>query len=164
MITGDETWVLYVNHTRKGQWVDADAQPEPTPKASLHPKKVLMSIWWDVYGVVLWELLPTNVTITSALYCDQLQRLSHKLATHRLQHKKIAILHDNARPHTAKATWNKLVELGWEVLAHPPYSPDLAPSDYHLFRALKNFLRGKSYGDRKQLEGDLGQFFSLTLC
>jgi histone-lysine N-methyltransferase SETMAR len=91
VITGDETWVLYVNHTRKGQWVDADERPEPTPKADLHPKKVLMSIWWDVHGVVLWELLPTNVTITSALYCDQLQRLSLKVTTDRPQHKKIAI-------------------------------------------------------------------------
>jgi histone-lysine N-methyltransferase SETMAR len=27
-------------------------------------------------------------------------------------------------------------EFDWEILSHPPYSPDLAPSDYHLFRSL----------------------------
>jgi histone-lysine N-methyltransferase SETMAR len=36
-----------------------------------------------------------------------------------------------------------LEKFGWEVLDHPPYSPDLAPSDYHLFPKLKEFLGGK---------------------
>ncbi|EFN78228.1 Histone-lysine N-methyltransferase SETMAR, partial [Harpegnathos saltator] len=47
---------------------------------------------------------------------------------------------DNARPHTSIVTRQKFRELGWEVLMHPPYSPDLAPSDYHLFLSLQNFL------------------------
>lgn len=34
LITGDEKWCLYVNHTRKRKWVNADEEPEPTP----HPK------------------------------------------------------------------------------------------------------------------------------
>ncbi|GFV44298.1 histone-lysine N-methyltransferase SETMAR [Trichonephila clavipes] len=50
---------------------------------------------------------------------------------------------DNARPHTSVVTRQKLWELGWEVLMHPPYSPDLTPSDYHLFPALQNFLSDK---------------------
>jgi hypothetical protein len=36
-----------------------------------------------------------------------------------------------------------LEKFGWEVFDHPPYSPDLAPSDYHLFPKLKEFLGGK---------------------
>ena len=51
--------------------------------------------------------------------------------------RKGVIFHqDNARPHTPLATRKKLLELGWEVIPHPPYSPDLAPSDYHLFCSL----------------------------
>ena len=38
-------------------------------------------------------------------------------------------------PHTSLVTRKKLLKLGWEVMPHPPYSPDLAPSDYHLFRS-----------------------------
>jgi histone-lysine N-methyltransferase SETMAR len=39
----------------------------------------------------------------------------------------------------------KIDELGWEVLRHPPYSPDLAPSDFHLFGPLKDHMRGKHF-------------------
>jgi len=39
----------------------------------------------------------------------------------------------------------KIEELGWEVLVHTPYSPDLAPSNFHLFEPLKNHMRGKNF-------------------
>ncbi|GFT61092.1 histone-lysine N-methyltransferase SETMAR [Trichonephila clavipes] len=52
--------------------------------------------------------------------------------------------HDNARPHTAIVTQQKLNALGWEVLGHPPYTPDIAPSDYYLFRSLQNYLTEKN--------------------
>ncbi|GFY12705.1 transposase [Trichonephila clavipes] len=50
---------------------------------------------------------------------------------------------DNARPHTSGVTRQNLWELSWEALMHPPYSPDLASSDYHLFLAFQNFLSDK---------------------
>ena len=65
---------------------------------------------------------------------------------------QVHLLHDNARPHVASATRRQLEELGWITVPHPPYSPDLAPSDYHLFRALKNFLRGQSFADFDSLK------------
>ena len=49
-------------------------------------------------------------------------------------------------------TRQKLEEFGWEVLSHPPYSPDLAPSDYHLFRSLRNHLVKKQFDDQAQLK------------
>jgi len=51
-------------------------------------------------------------------------------------------LHDNAPAHQALATQKKLAYLGFQCLDHPPYSPDLAPSDYHLFPGLKKQLKG----------------------
>ena len=50
-------------------------------------------------------------------------------------------------PHVAKVVKKKLDELGWELLPHPPFSPDLAPSDYHLFLSLSNNLRGRTFKD-----------------
>ena len=54
--------------------------------------------------------------------------------------------------HTRHASQQKLRELGWEVLPHPPYSPDAAPSDYHLFRLLEHSLRGQSFTDQDEDE------------
>ena len=51
--------------------------------------------------------------------------------------KGVLFLHDNAPAHQALATQKKLAYLGFQYLDHPPCSPDLAPSDYHLFPGLK---------------------------
>jgi len=50
-------------------------------------------------------------------------------------------LHDNALAHRALATQKKLAYLGFQCLDHPPYSPVLVPSDYHLFPGLKKQLK-----------------------
>jgi hypothetical protein len=55
------------------------------------------------------------------------------------------LLHDNARPHTARATIDALEMLKFEVLSHPPYSLDLAPSDFHFFPRLKRDLKGTHF-------------------
>jgi len=52
------------------------------------------------------------------------------------------LLHD-ACPHTAAHTLETFKQLKWEAIEHPAYSPDLAPSDFHLFGQLKEALRGR---------------------
>ncbi|KZC08477.1 Histone-lysine N-methyltransferase SETMAR [Dufourea novaeangliae] len=54
----------------------------------------------------------------------------------------------------------KLLELGWEVMSHPPYSPDMAPSDYHLFRSMQNSWNGKTFTNDDDLKSHLVQFFA----
>jgi hypothetical protein len=51
-------------------------------------------------------------------------------------------------------------ELDWEILTHPPYSPDLAPTDCHLFRSLSNNLRGVSFNNGAELQNWLDEFFT----
>jgi len=55
------------------------------------------------------------------------------------------LLHDNARPRTARATIEALETLKFEVLSHLPYSPDLAPSYFHFFPHLKRDLKGTHF-------------------
>ncbi|GBP54769.1 Mariner Mos1 transposase [Eumeta japonica] len=64
----------------------------------------------------------------------------HALTLEVTQYDKIILLHDNARLHVAVPVKNYLKELDWEVLPHPPYSPDIAPSNYHLFRSMARAL------------------------
>jgi histone-lysine N-methyltransferase SETMAR len=76
--------------------------------------------------------------INSEVYCQQLDRVNECLkekGSHLVNRKEV-VFQDNARPHISKMTQQKIKELNWEILDHPPYSPDLASSDYHLFRSL----------------------------
>ena len=73
-----------------------------------------------------------------------------------LVNRKGVIFHyDNATPHTSLTTRQKLLRLSWEVMLHPPYSPDLAPLDYYLFRSLQNSLNGKSFNDEEAVKSHL---------
>jgi histone-lysine N-methyltransferase SETMAR len=66
--------------------------------------------------------------------------------------RQVLLHHDNARPHRARATQVRIQELQWELLEHPPYSLDLAPSDFHLFGSPKNCLGGKCVTDDKEVQ------------
>jgi histone-lysine N-methyltransferase SETMAR len=63
--------------------------------------------------------------------------------------------HDKPRPHTARAAQERIQELQWELLEHPPYSLDLASSDFHLFGLLKNHLGGKRFADDEEVETEV---------
>ena len=60
--------------------------------------------------------------------------------------------HYNARPHTSIRTMEAITSFGWTVIPHPPYSPDLAPSDYNLFGPMKEGLRGNRYGNYNEVK------------
>jgi len=102
----------------------------------------MLCIWWDQLGIVYYVLLKPNETIIEALYRIQLMRLSRALKEKRAhyysRHDKIILLYgmDNTRLHVAVPVKTYLETLKWKVLPHPPYSPDIAPSDYHLFRSM----------------------------
>jgi len=80
-------------------------------------------------------------SITGDRYRLQLIRLSRALREkwpeYEQRYDKVILLHDNARPHVAKVVKKYLETLKWDVLPHPPYSPDLALSDYWLFRRIQ---------------------------
>lgn len=163
LVTGDEKWIVYDNVVRKRSWRSSSEPPQTTSKAGLHPKKIMLSVWWDYKGIIYYELLPSDRTIDSTVYCSQLTKLNQAIRSKRPElanRKGVVFHHDNARPHTSLTTRNKLLRLGWDVLPHPPYSPDLAPSDYHLFRSLQNSLNGKNFANNEAVKTQLDQFFA----
>jgi histone-lysine N-methyltransferase SETMAR len=77
-----------------------------------------------------------------------------------LTRKGVVLLHGNAKPHVAKVTRETIIRLGWETLVHPPYSPDIAPSDYHLSHSLDNHLRGRQFRTLDDVKTALVGFFA----
>jgi len=106
--------------------------------------KVMGIVFWDAEGLILAEFLEPGQTITAARYVQTLHKLRRALRDKCLG-QNIIVLHDNARPHAARLTSEAIAKMGWEVLPQPSYSPDMAPSDYHLFGFVKDQLHTQCY-------------------
>lgn len=162
IVTSDEKWILYENPDRHGQWLSKGEIPIPTPRRPIHGKKCMLCVWWDWKGIVYWEVLDYGQTVDSNYYCQQLDRLADALLHTRsalVNRQGVILLHDNAKPHTSKVTQQKIRKLGYEVLPHPAYSPDISPSDYYLFRSLQHFLKGKRFVNNDEVKSSLQSFF-----
>ncbi|GFV45079.1 HTH_48 domain-containing protein [Trichonephila clavipes] len=73
----------------------------------------------------------------------------------------VVLLHDNARLHTARRTITVLTEFEWELFDPPPYSPDPASSDFHVFLHLKKFLSSsESFSNDGELKKSVTRWFS----
>ena len=109
-----------------------------------------------VRGIVYFELLRPGQTVTADVYQQQLNNLNRALNEKRpilsIKIRQVLLLHDNARPHKAKIVQEKIKELKWKVLLHPAYSPDIAPSEYDLFRSLKNNLHEQQFTEFEEVE------------
>ncbi|XP_035218054.1 histone-lysine N-methyltransferase SETMAR-like [Stegodyphus dumicola] len=73
VLTSDENWVQY-DTPRSSRLSLRDPVPH-TARPSLHPRKIMLCIWWTSRQVVHYELLPVGQTITAGLYSQQLERV-----------------------------------------------------------------------------------------
>jgi len=115
--------------------------------------RVLASIFWYQDGILLIDYLPKDQNINAEHYSSLLVQLKDILKEKRRWKftKAVLFLQDNDPAHRALATQKKLAYLGFQCLDHPPYSPDLAPSDYHLFPGLKKQLKGRHFSSEAEV-------------
>jgi histone-lysine N-methyltransferase SETMAR len=121
------------NKEQSKQWMHTHSQNKPKKfKQTLSARNLIATVFWDRKGVLTVQ---HGSNMASEVYCETLKEL------HRAIHNKrsgmltygVVLLHDSERPHTAARTRVLLEHFYWELFDHPPYSPDLAPSNYHLF-------------------------------
>ncbi|UYV72795.1 hypothetical protein LAZ67_10000753 [Cordylochernes scorpioides] len=137
IVTGDETWVHYTTPETKEQskqWKHTSSLKLLKFKQTLSAGKLMATVFWDRKGPLL---------------CDFMRRGNKRRG---MLTKGVRLHHDNARPHTARQTTALIEEFGWELVSHPPYSPDVAPCDFHLFPELKKNLGGTQFQNDDKLE------------
>jgi len=134
----DETRIHWYTPETKEQSKQWTSPGEPAPKKTKtvpSAGKVMATVFWDSQGVIYMDYLEKGKMVTGLYYAELLDRFAAELQKIRphLAKKKVLFHHDNAPAHTSALAQGKLVELGYELLPHPPYSPDLAPCDFFLF-------------------------------
>ncbi|XP_053428824.1 histone-lysine N-methyltransferase SETMAR-like [Nycticebus coucang] len=160
IVTYDEKWILFDNRKHLVQWLDKDAVPKHSPKPNIHQKKLMVSVWWSTAGIIHYSFMKPGQSITADVYCNQLKEMMRMLAVKQLRlvnRDRPILLQDNTRPHVTQ-TLLKLQKLDLETLYYPPYSPDLAPTDYHFFQGLDLFLQGKLFISQQAVENAFCDF------
>jgi histone-lysine N-methyltransferase SETMAR len=165
IVTGDETWVSHVTPESKRQSMECrhtSSPKKPKFKQTISTLKIMCSVFWDRQGVLLVEFLPKSTTINAACYYETLVKLRRAIQNTRrsMLTRGVVLLHDNARLHTAAQTQALITSFGWEQMSHPPYSPDLAPSDFHLFLHLKKFLAGQHFNNDEDVKRAVQKWLS----
>jgi transposase len=114
---------------------------------------MMATVFWDVHGVLLVDFTPPGSTINATACKETLKRLKEAIRCKRpgllTKGLVLLLLHNNARPHSAESLW------GSEILPHPPYSSDLALSNFHLFPKMKKHLRGQRFHSSEDVENQV---------
>ena len=139
IITDDQTWVHHYDPENKRQSIEYHHKESPQLKkfkTQASAGKVMLNVFWNSELVVLADFLQKETTINSQHYIETITALKRRIEQTGMRNETL-LQHDNTRPHTSAATRDAIQRLDFSVLLHPPYSPDLAPSDFHLFPKLK---------------------------
>ena len=160
IVTCDEKLILYDNQQWPAQWLDREETPKHFPKSNLHQNKVMVTVSWSAACLTHYSFLSPSEIITSEKYAQQIDEIHWKLqclqAGIAQQMGQFFSITVPTACHTTNTS--KVGQIGYEVLSHPPYSPDLLPIDYHFFKHFDNFLQGKCFHNQTEA-GNASQEF-----
>jgi [histone H3]-lysine36 N-dimethyltransferase SETMAR len=113
----------------------------------------LASVLRDARGIIFIDYLEKGQTFNSEYYMALLERLNDDISRKNdpIWRKQVLFHQNNAMCHKSIKATAKLHELGYELLLHPPYSPDLARCDFFLFADLKRMLAVKQFSTNKEV-------------
>ena len=153
IITGDQSWFLY-NYSPKGAWVFGDEDPPVFSNSRINNEKIMITVIWGVHGTYIVDMLPEGEHLNSIYFAKNilgpLEDQKDEIWPGRGKHK-IWLHLDNCRVHNSKYVQDEMKKTCFKRAPHPPYSPDIAPSDFFLFGYVKEKLRGESFKERNEL-------------
>jgi histone-lysine N-methyltransferase SETMAR len=104
----------------------------------------MLTVVWNPHEFHLVSYLPKGQKWTSQYYIDHILPEICALCDAR-DRRKLMVHAGNARPHVAKRVKQYLDGISLKSAPHPPYSPDLGPSDSFLFGHVKRLLQGTEF-------------------
>ena len=164
IVTGDEKWIYFENPKRKRSRVAPGEPPTSTTRPNRYERRTMLCVWWDQKGEIYYELLKPGETVNTERYRQQMIDLNRTLHEKRPEYQtrqhKVILLHDNAPSHTAKPVKETIEAFNREILSHAAYSPDLAPSDYHLFASMGHALSDQRFISYENVRKCLDDWFA----
>ena len=119
---------------KKRKWKHPGSPPPKKFRTQPSASKVMATVFWDSKGIILIDYKPAGTSITGEYYANVIKQL--RVAIKEKRRGKLAagvlLLHDNAPVHKSRVAQTAIRECKYEQINHPPYSPDLAPSDYYV--------------------------------
>ena len=132
-LTVDESWFYFSNEPTQG-WTFPGDEPITRVDRQLTDRKLLFVVFFSTTGFKTTHFVPSGTTLNAQYFQSLFEEMGANFP------RPLWIHMDNVAPHRAKTTQNTLSSLGISTLTHPPYSPDLAPSDFWLFGRIKQAL------------------------
>ena len=136
------------------QWKHKTSRTPKKFRVEKSAAKVMATVFWDGKGLLLLEFTPQKTTITGQTYANTITALRGTIKEKRRGKLSadVLLLHDNAPVHMSAKSHAAIRQCGSQQLNHPPYSPDLAPSDYFLFQVMKKFFQGKRFSSDEEVK------------
>ncbi|KAA6401572.1 MAG: putative mariner transposase C9 mutant [Streblomastix strix] len=152
MVTGDESWFYCIN-INDSMWLEKGTEPPTKSRQKIGVEKVIISVFWNTTRVWLIDQLPEKTTLNVEYYIDNvLQRFDYLLdPDSNLEPGSMTLHVDNAPVHRCQKVKAWVSGSLFTESKHPPYSPDLAPSDYFLFGYIKHKLKEFVADDKEHL-------------
>jgi histone-lysine N-methyltransferase SETMAR len=149
IVSIDESW-FYLSTDHEQIWLRPDQAPPERPRHTIQDKKLMVTIVWNPLGFHIINALPHGIRFNADYYRDNILQAILPLRP-AVGERNLVIHADNARPHTAQKCIGFCQENGLKFASHPPYSPDLAPSDFFLFGYIKHCLQGMTFQSHDEL-------------
>jgi hypothetical protein len=157
IITGDKSWIYSYDPETKQQLSEWKSPQSPNAKKAQQvwsSTKSVLIVLFDVKGIVHLEFVSLNTMVNSYFYCDVLKCLRENVRQKRLELWCNQLHCNNTPAHMALKATDCVTNNNMVIIPHPPYSPDLGPYDFALFRKLRVKLNGRWFETVSDIQKD----------
>jgi len=153
IITGDES-MFTLSYGISGAWIEDGEKPPTMNGSKIQNEKIMITVMWSISGIIVLNMLPKGESFDSSYFIDNIIYEADQNPTiqkWRKTYGKIWVHLDNCRVHNSRVSMERMKQIKFERTPHPPYSPDIAPSDFFLFGYVKEKLKGQKFIARDEL-------------